>query len=72
MLACFYVPVITALRSIATEIEGGELLGSAAKGLPGLVGLDLPPGGGHRGYTAMVDGSGLMVAWRCSHSMGGM
>jgi hypothetical protein len=34
--------------------------------------LDLPPGGGHRGYTAMVDGSGLMVAWRCSHSMGGM
>jgi protein-S-isoprenylcysteine O-methyltransferase Ste14 len=33
--------------------------------------LDLPPGGGHRGYAAVVDGSGLMVAWRCSHSMGG-
>ena len=29
--------------------------------------MDLPPGGGHRGYAAMVDGSGLMVAWRRSH-----
>jgi transposase len=34
-------------------------------------GVDLPPGGGHRGYAAVVDGSGLMVAWCCSHSMGG-
>jgi transposase len=33
--------------------------------------VDLPPGGGHRGYAAMVDGSGLMVACWCSHSMGG-
>jgi hypothetical protein len=33
--------------------------------------LDLPPGGGHRGYAAMVDGSGLMVACCCSHSIGG-
>jgi len=33
--------------------------------------LDLPPGGGHRGYAAMVDGSRLMVACWCSHSMGG-
>jgi hypothetical protein len=32
--------------------------------------LDLPPGGGHRGYAAMVDGSGLMARC-CSHSMGG-
>jgi FMN phosphatase YigB (HAD superfamily) len=31
---------------------------------------DFPPGGGHRGYAAMVDGSG-MVACCCSHSMGG-
>ena len=30
-----------------------------------------PPGGGHRGYAATVDCSGLMAAWRCSHSMGG-
>jgi len=29
-----------------------------------------PPGGGHRGYAAMGDGSGLMVACCCSHSMG--
>jgi hypothetical protein len=34
-------------------------------------GLDLPPGGGHRGYAAVVDSSGLMVACWCSHSMGG-
>jgi hypothetical protein len=33
--------------------------------------VDLPPGGGHRGYAAVVDGSGLMVACCCSHSMGG-
>jgi hypothetical protein len=33
--------------------------------------LDLPLGGGHRGYAAVVDGSGLMVACCCSHSMGG-
>jgi len=33
-------------------------------------GLDLPPGGGHRGYAAVVDGSGLTVACCCSHSMG--
>ena len=32
--------------------------------------LDLPPGGGHRGYAAVVDGSGLTVACCCSHSMG--
>jgi hypothetical protein len=32
--------------------------------------VDLPPGGGHRGYAAMVDGSGLMARC-CSHSMGG-
>ena len=35
-----------------------------------LVAVDLPPGGGHRGYAAMVDGSGLMVACWCSQSMG--
>jgi hypothetical protein len=29
-----------------------------------------PPGGGHRGYAAMVNGNGLMVACSCSHSMG--
>jgi hypothetical protein len=34
------------------------------------ISLDLPPGGGHRGYAAMVDGSGLMMACCCSHSMG--
>jgi hypothetical protein len=28
----------------------------------GLWGLEFPPGGGHRGYAAMVDGSGLMLA----------
>jgi hypothetical protein len=33
--------------------------------------VDLPPGGGHRGYAAVVDGSGLMVTCCCSHSMGG-
>jgi hypothetical protein len=33
--------------------------------------LDLPPGGGHRGYAAIVDGGGLMMACCCSHSMGG-
>jgi hypothetical protein len=33
--------------------------------------LDLPPRGGHRGYAAMVDGSRLMVACWCSHSIGG-
>jgi poly(3-hydroxybutyrate) depolymerase len=33
--------------------------------------VEFPRGGGHRGYAAMVEGSGLMVAWRCSHSMGG-
>ena len=33
--------------------------------------VDLPPGGGHRGYAAMVDGSGLTVACWCSHSIGG-
>jgi hypothetical protein len=33
--------------------------------------LDFPPGGGHRGYAAMVDGSGLMAACCCSHSIGG-
>jgi hypothetical protein len=32
--------------------------------------VDLPPGGGHRGYAAVVDGSRLMVACCCSHSMG--
>jgi hypothetical protein len=32
--------------------------------------VDLPPGGGHRGYAAVVDGSGLTVACCCSHSMG--
>jgi predicted ATPase len=31
-----YVPVIAALRSLGAEIEGEELLGTAAKGLPGL------------------------------------
>jgi hypothetical protein len=38
----------------------------AAEGVP----MDLPPGGGHRGYAAVVDGSRLMVACCCSHSMG--
>jgi hypothetical protein len=33
--------------------------------------LDFPPGGGHRDYAAVVEGSGLMVACWCSHSMGG-
>ena len=33
--------------------------------------VDFPPGGGHRGYAAMVDGSGLMAACCCSHSIGG-
>ncbi len=33
--------------------------------------VDFPPGGGHRGYAAVVDGSGLMAACCCSHSMGG-
>jgi hypothetical protein len=33
--------------------------------------VDLPPGGGHRGYAAVVDGSGLMAVCWCSHSMGG-
>jgi putative transposase len=33
--------------------------------------VDLPPGGGHQGYAAMVDGSGSMVACWCSHSIGG-
>jgi hypothetical protein len=32
--------------------------------------LDLPPGGGHRGYAAVVDGSGLIMACCCSHSIG--
>jgi hypothetical protein len=32
--------------------------------------VDFPPGGGHRGYAAVVDGSGLMVACCCSHSTG--
>jgi hypothetical protein len=35
-----------------------------------LIALDFPPGGGHRGYAAMADGSGLTVACCCSHSMG--
>jgi hypothetical protein len=33
--------------------------------------LDSPSGGGHRGYAAMVDGSGSIVACCCSHSIGG-
>ena len=33
--------------------------------------LEFPRGGGHRGYAAMVEGSGLMVACCCSHSTGG-
>jgi CubicO group peptidase (beta-lactamase class C family) len=33
--------------------------------------LDLPPGGGHRGYAAVVDGSGLRMRRCCSHSSGG-
>ena len=33
--------------------------------------VGFPPGGGHRGYAAVVDGSGLMAACWCSHSMGG-
>ena len=41
----------------ADEVDGGD--------------PDLPPGGGHRGYAAVVDGSGLMVACCCSHSVGG-
>jgi hypothetical protein len=36
-----------------------------------IVCVDFPPGGGHRGYAAVVDGSGLMVVCWCSHSMGG-
>jgi Protein of unknown function (DUF998) len=35
-----------------------------------IVAVEFPPGGGHRGYAAVVDGSGLMVACRCSHSIG--
>jgi predicted ATPase len=31
-----YVPVIAALRNIATEVGGSQLLAAAAKGLPGL------------------------------------
>jgi hypothetical protein len=44
-----------------TEVENSKLRGI----------LDFPPGGGHRGYAAVVDGSGLMAVWWCSHSMGG-
>ena len=33
--------------------------------------VEFPRGSGHRGYAAMVDGSGLTVACWCSHSMGG-
>jgi hypothetical protein len=32
--------------------------------------LDLRPGGRHRGYAAIVDGSGLMAVCCCSHWMG--
>jgi hypothetical protein len=34
--------------------------------------LDFPRRGGHRGYAAMVEGSGSVRACRCSHSIGGM
>ncbi len=47
---------------------GNDARWSASRGE---VALDLPPGGGHRGYAAMVDGSGLMAACCCSHWMGG-
>jgi len=33
--------------------------------------LDFPLVAGHSGYAAIVDGDGLRVAWRCSHSTGG-
>src|SRR6266508_4261028 len=33
--------------------------------------LDFPPGGGHRGYAARVDGSGSLIRCCCSHSIGG-
>jgi hypothetical protein len=47
----------------------GQLLGQDSSLV--VAAVDLPPGGGHRGYAAMVDGSGPMVACWCSHSIGG-
>jgi len=35
------------------------------------LGLDFPPGGGHRGYAVRVDGSGSLIRCCCSHSIGG-
>ena len=60
---------------ISDAILGGVTLNQAADGWnvysPYTRVLDLPPGGGHRGYAAVVNGSGLMAACCCSHSMGG-
>jgi hypothetical protein len=50
----------TAVRSWLTRTHSAPELG-----------VGFPPGGGHRGYAAMVDGSGLMVACWSSHSSGG-
>jgi hypothetical protein len=50
---------------------GKRLAASGRRTYQDLLALDLPPGGGHRGYAAMVDGSGLVVGCWCSHSMGG-
>jgi hypothetical protein len=47
------------------------MAGDPAADRQALVEVDFPPGGGHRGYAAMVDGSGPMVACWCSHSIGG-
>ena len=66
--------VARAARAARAALPHGQLLTPEvwARRHRGIVVLlDLPPGGGHRGYAAVVDGSGLMVAWRCSHSMGG-
>ena len=52
------------LEQIVRKLRDADRL--PAEGL-----VDLPPGGGHRGYAAVVDGSGLMMACCCSHSMGG-
>jgi hypothetical protein len=55
----------------AVRIEPTRLL-LVFSGLPtsGLCSLDLPRGGGHRGYAAVVDGSGVLVTCS-SHSIGG-
>lgn len=67
------------LTVIEAELVGETRVGGVALGeLAARWGLsyqaakmDLPPGGGHRGYAATGDGSGLLVACWCSHSMGG-